>query len=282
MMKTFFATTAIVGTLFIAQPGYTETSVESVAELLENYQDMVGQLNKKVGAMEAYHKQISKAVAKMQASGSEEAPTAAEISALKSLVESDLEDTTEYTKLLDEYDGIQDKVNEARQTYFEDTETTIESVIPIAPPLPDHKPSKTTAEAEIKKITPSSETVADIEKETKEEFVKEEAEILAKDKSVQPKDVKADARKSIDLFTAALKKQAARLQSVEEAIKTQKASKAMQADPEAEKEAESLEDILKKGMAAKFGLIKQIEEDEEEWEEEIDDWWEKDTGATPS
>ncbi len=274
MIKTFFATTALVGVLFVAQP--EQAAGEPIPDVVFEYIAKSKLLVKYRTQIDTYQELIDEHISDMQ-----KTPTAAEMKLLNSYVQKDTTATQNYKNALSAMTAEDAAYVQAEKEYYEQTAAPVESLIPVAPPLPAQKPTEAAAEKELKELAESKTTTKTVEDEVKSEFTTEEVAKLKKDK-VQPKDVKKDVRSDLSAFEKALAKQKSKLTDVQKTVSDAKNSKAFKDDSEAEAESGTLVDSLTKAINARRDLMNMIEDENEEdaWEDEIKEEWEK--GVTPS
>jgi outer membrane biosynthesis protein TonB len=274
MMKTFFATTALVGILFVSQPD--RAAGEPIPDVVFSYIAKSKLLVKYRTQIDTYQELIDEHISDMQ-----KTPTAAEMKLLNSYVQKDTTATLNYKNALSEMTAEDATYVQAEKEYYEQTAAPVESLIPVAPPLPSKKPTEAAAEEELKELNEPKTTAQSVEKEVKSEFTAEEVKKLKEDK-VQPKDVKKDIRSDLSAFEQALAAQKSKLTDIQKTVNDAKSSKAFKADSTAETESGSLVDSLTKAINARRDLMNMINDESEEdaWEDEIEEDWEK--GVTPS
>lgn len=270
MIRKFIATTAIVGAVFISQN--VTAAIDPVPDIFFDYIAKSKDLTKYKTQIETYQELIDEHIADMA-----KTPTAAEMALLNKYVTKDTTAVNNYKDVLTQLTAEDKELAQAEKEYYEQTNVTPKNLIPVAPPLPSTPPSVAEAEKEVKELE-GSETSSNVAKEIETDFTDEEAKKLV-EKKVQPKDVKTDIRTDLNAFETALQKQKSKLQDVQESITKAKETDAFKNDPTAEKQSTSLVDALSKALNARRTVM---EYDDDEWEEEIEDEWEKDSGSTPS
>lgn len=285
MIKQLIATTALVGALFVVEPGYS--AAEDVAQVLQNYQKTSKELYGVSKQLETTSELISEHMTEMYKSSDTPSPNASEMKALNALLQKDTKYTTQYQELLAKYKQFQKEIDDAREVFFEDTGIELSTLAPVAPPPPPGGHITTKEVQETLKETP-----AEIEEKSKEAIEKEEPEFAKKEvekakkmvakevsegksKSVVEADVKKQVKTDTMSFADQLKAQAKELQKVEETVKAHKP-----ADPAAAKEKDDLASILRKTLEAKFKAANAVEQYEDEWEDDIDDEWEDEFGPS--